>query len=135
MSDNDEKLYLIDPDEIRRLRERRGLDRATAARLTHTHERLWDRLEDPEREINGCPAHRRSKAKARTVRMIAQLLKVDPAAIAQDYPIPVPEPNPPEPPPGPPTGAALADWRSRRNLADVRRARWQLAMPDADEVA
>ena len=127
---SDMQLYILDRDALQRALKKRSWEAKTLARVSGVHIRTVRRCLGEEYPPN-MPENRRDMVRSATALRLAAALRVHSQEIAPDLPEKSPRANPPSPPPDPPR-SELANWRSRRQMADVRRRRLEVRAPELE---
>jgi hypothetical protein len=124
-----DQIYPFDRDAFVAAANKRGWNAATLAKFSGIHLGTIRRLLG-EAYPKDMGSARRDKIRGMTAIKLAFALRTRPQDFAPDLPERPPQKNPPEPPPDP-RKSELADWRSRRQMADVRQKRWQASLDAA----
>jgi hypothetical protein len=126
-----DQIYTFDRDALIRAVNKRGWDAETLARFSLIHPGTIKRLLG-ERYPKDMKVARRDTIRGMTAIKLAYALRPAPQEFAPSLPKQPPRENPPKPPPDPPR-SELATWRSRQNMADIRRRRWEAGAPELNE--
>jgi hypothetical protein len=126
-----EQIYTFDRDALISAVNKRGWNAATLAKFSGIHLATVCRLLGEEYPKDIGPK-RRDKIRGKTAIKLAYALRMRPQDFAPELPEKPPSEKPPAPPPDP-SRSELAHWRSRRQMADVRRRRWEAGAPELNE--